>query len=108
MAAAAAAAAVVLREDAGANARACANAGAGAGANAGAGAGAGAGAATDAMWPEALRRLVREVPSLGGVLRAVPMETAAEQSEQKGVQIGQAEQVAPLLLPLSEVVLAHI
>ena len=56
------------------------------------------------MWPEALRQLVRGLPSLGGVLRAVPMEAAAEQGEREVVRIGQGEHAAPLLLlPLSEV-----
>ena len=102
MAAATVAATVAASEDSGA--------GAGPGTGAGTGVNAGAGAATEALWPEALRQLVRGMPSLGGVLRAVPME-AAEGIEQVEEQAGAAEAgemaAAPLLLPLSEVQLVH-
>ena len=63
------------------------------------------GAAAEALWPEALRQLVRGMPSLGGVLRTVPME--AEEFEQAAAVVAVAAAAPPLLLPLSEVQLVH-
>ena len=62
------------------------------------------GTEAEALWPEALRGLARELPSLGSVLRALPMEHASQARQ------GDARQpAAPLLytLQLSEVELIH-